>query len=201
MLLSSINLDKLSREQKTSLIFDGTEDDGIQGDCILLFGDRSSSRSRKAADLFLKKRAPYIIVSGSGNRWGDNETPEAIWMKGQLLNFGVPEDKIFLELEADNTTENVLGAAYVLEKKIGLHRIKRILIVSAPFHVKRCYLTLRTYMPNWIDYSFCPDDRKRGRKHNWWTDPKEEKTINKEIASLIRYTNMGILNDVDIKDL
>jgi uncharacterized SAM-binding protein YcdF (DUF218 family) len=198
--LSSIFPESLSRQQMTSLLFDGMQDDQKNGDCILLFGDRSSNRVRKAADLFFKKRAPYILVTGSGRRWGESEIPEALWMKQRLLQLGVPEDKILLELEADNTTENVIGSALVLQKILGLHKVKRILIVSAPFHIKRCYLTLKTYMPHWIEYSFCPDDRPFGRRDNWWEDPKEEYTVKKEIHSIVRYVRMGILDDIEVDD-
>ena len=198
MFISQLKIEALSKEQVTQFIFDGMQDDGQAGDCILVFGNRSLHRVKKAAQLFFDKRAPVILVSGSSRRWGAGEIAEAVWMKNQLLQLGVPEDKILMELEADNTTENVIGSAYVLQKKFGLHKVKRILAVSAPFHMKRCCLTLKTYMPVWIDYSLCPDDRTSGQKHNWQEDPQAVRLVMKEIRSIVQYTKRGILVDREI---
>ncbi|MED1205738.1 YdcF family protein [Heyndrickxia acidicola] len=198
MFISQLKIEELTKEQITQFIFEGMEDDGQEGDCILVFGNRSLHRVKKAAQLYFDKRAPVILVSGSANRWPEGATAEAVWMRNHLIKMGVPEDKILMELEADNTTENVIGSAYVLQKKLGLHTVKRILAVSAPFHMKRCYLTLKTYMPTWIDYTLCPDDRPLGQKHNWQDDLQTEQLILKEMHSIIQYTKRGILLDREI---
>jgi uncharacterized SAM-binding protein YcdF (DUF218 family) len=38
-----------------------------------------------------------------------------------------------VEVEASNTTENVIASALVLQRENGLNRTKRILVVSSPF--------------------------------------------------------------------
>lgn len=201
MRLSELNPDRLSKEQITSFMFDETRDNGNCGDCILVFGAKTIHRVEKAAKLYHDKRAPSILVTGSAARWGLNETPEAIWMKDHLTKLGVPEKDILIELEASNTTENVIASMMVLQQKYGLHTIKRLLIVSSPFHMKRCLLTLRTYMPDWITYTYCSDDRKVGQRDNWWTDSTEKARVIKEVHSISKYAGLGIIEDVDIPSL
>lgn len=201
MLISSLDPSTLTLDQITGLLFTDLVDDGKNGDCIFVFGGRSVRRIKKAGELFLANRAPYILVSGSSARWEDKTTTEAEWMKEHLIEMGVPEEKILLEEQADNTTENVVASAFILQRNFGLHNIKRILVVSSPFHMKRCSLTLQTYMPSWIHNTYCPDDRPFGQKDTWWKDPVEEKKVLKEVRSLIRYVKEGILMDVDIGEL
>ncbi len=193
--LSELNPDTLSREEITTLMFHDTIDDQQTGECILVFGAKTIHRVIKAANLYHDKRAPKILVSGSAARWGENEEPEAIWMRDRLVELGVPSEDILLELEAANTTENVLASLMVLQRSIGLNHIHRLLIVSSPYHMKRCHLTLTTYMPDWISYSFCSDDRESGQRNNWWKDEREKARVMKELHSIQRYVKNGILKD------
>lgn len=197
MLISEINPDHLDRAQLTRLIFGGIQDDGQKGDCIFVFGGKSTSRVLKAAQLFKEKRAPYVLLTGGASRWDLPET-EAQWMKEHLLKYNVPEEQILLECEAANTTENVVASMMVLQKKFSLHLVKRILVVSSPYHIRRCHLTLKTYMPSWIEYSLCPDDRPYGQIYNWWKAKKERERVIKEARSLVKYVNEGILIDKEI---
>ncbi|MDQ0482651.1 YdcF family protein [Guptibacillus hwajinpoensis] len=198
MRLSELNPDRLSKEQITSFMFDDTYDDGNNGDSILVFGAKTIHRVEKAAKLYHDKRAPSILVTGSAARWGVNEAPEAIWMKEHLTKLGVPDEDILIELEAANTTENVIASMMVLQQTYGLHIMKRLLIVSSPFHMKRCLLTLRTYMPDWISYTFCSDDRTVGQRDNWWTDSTERARVIKEVHSISKYAGLGIIKDADV---
>ncbi|WP_027725599.1 YdcF family protein [Tuberibacillus calidus] len=197
MRLSEINPESLSRKQLTRLIFGGIHDDGKNGDCIFVFGGKTSHRVLKAAQLFKNKRAPYILLSGGSSRW-DHPKPEAEWMKEHLMAFDIPEACILTECEAANTTENVIGSMMVLQKKFSLHRIKRLLLVSSPYHMRRCELTCRTYMPDWIQYSLCPDNRPYGQSYNWWKAEKERQRVLKEATSLVKYVREGILMDCEM---
>lgn len=199
MKLSELDPDNLSREQITAIMFEETVDDYKSGDCIFVFGSKNIHRVIKAAKLYHDKRAPKILVSGSAARWGENEETEATWMKDRLVDLGVPNEAILLEHEAANTTENVLASLMVLQRSIGLNRINRLLIVSSPYHMKRCHLTLTTYMPDWISYSYCSDDRELGQQNNWWKHDEERARVIKELHSIQRYVQEGILKDYSIQ--
>ena len=197
MWISKVNPEALKREQLTKLIFDGIRDNDKDGDCIFVFGGKSTNRVLKAAKLFKEKRAPYILLTGGSSRWELPQT-EAEWMKDQLLTFDIPEEKILLECEASNTTENVIASMFVLQKKFSLHKVRRLLVVSSPYHVQRCLLTLKTYMPKWVGYSLCPDDRPYDQSYNWWKAEKEKQRVIKEAHSIVKYIQEGILLDYEI---
>ena len=198
MRISEIDPDALNIEQLTKLLFGGIRDDGKSGDCIFVFGGKTPHRVLKAAQLYKHDRAPYILLSGGSGRW-DHPKPEALWMKEHLLALSIPNDRILLECEAANTTENVIGSMMVLQKKFSLHRLKRLLVVSSPYHMRRCALTLKTYMPNWIEYTLCPDHRPYGQSYNWWKAEKERNQVISEAKALVTYVREGILMDWDIE--
>ncbi|GIP33936.1 YdcF family protein [Paenibacillus sp. J2TS4] len=197
MFISKLDPDRLTRQQMTQLLFDGIRDDGKKGDCIFLFGSRSSKRVMKAADLYKAGRAPYILLSG-GTRWGEIIPPEAERMRDQIVRLGVPESALLLEAESNHTGENVIASMLVLSRSIGLHKIRRLLVVTSPYHMRRCHLTLLTYMPRWIAYTLCPDERHDGQANNWWMLPKEKERVAQEARSLIRYVKEGMVIDTDL---
>lgn len=199
MLISEIQPETLTREQLTRFLFDGIQDDGKNGDCIFVFGGKSESRVKKAARLFRDNRAPWVLLTGGSARWENDDTPEAEWMKARIVKLGVPEDALLLEREAANTTENVVASMMVLQRAFGLNRVKRLVVVSSPYHMRRARMTLTTYMPRWVRYSLCPDDRPYGQRYNWWKSQKERERVMKEAASIVKYVRAGILLDEEVE--
>ena len=157
MKLSQINPHELSREQITTILFGEEKDDGKRGDCIFVYGGRGIERVQKAVELYHQKRAKYILFT-SGLKYGKYIHPEAVTMKDEALKMGLPAPAILTEKLSNNTKENAISSLFTLENKFGLHTIKRLLIVSIPWHYRRCLLSLKTYYPRWIEYSWCPAD-------------------------------------------
>lgn len=197
LLISAIQPEQCSREQLTKLLFAGNEDDGRQGDCIFVFGSRSKERVVKAAELYQAGRAPYVLLSG-GTRWGQFPIAEALRMKEQALALGIPESALLLETDSNHTGENVIASMLVLDRAIGLNVIRRLLVVTSPYHMRRSHLTLLTYMPPWIGYTLCPDGRKHGQADNWWNDPKESERVFTEAKSLVSYVRQQKIIDGEI---
>ena len=199
MKLSEMEGMELNEELINKVLYDIPKDDGKVGDCIWVFGSKNflEERVNVAFDLYKKKRAPYILLSGGLGKTGT--IPEASIMKEQLLAKGVPEEDILYEEESNNTTENVLCALLVLERKFLLQNIKRLIIVSSPGHIQRLQLTLSRYMPKWIEYSFCYDDNSPSSKENWMkTEDMKEKVI-KEANGIIYYAKHGYIDDKEIE--
>lgn len=72
-------------------------------------------RMARAADLFARRLAPFIIVSGGNVH--PNRTPfnEAIEMKRLLIGqYGIPADRILIEPHARHTTTNLRNSARLL---------------------------------------------------------------------------------------
>ncbi len=198
MLLSEINEDTLNTDNINKILFNIPKDDGLNGDCIWVFGSRRfcDERINLAVKLFKENRAPYILLSGGLGKAGI--VPEAKLMKDKAISMGVPEDRILIEDESYNTTENVLCSMLVLERKFLLQNIKRLIVVTSPFHVQRLSLTLSRYMPKWIEYSYCYDNNSRTSIDNWTNNEESIKDIEKEAKGIIFYAKNKYIDDKDI---
>lgn len=86
----------------------------------------------------------------------------------------------------------------VLERKFLLQNIKRLIVVTSPFHVQRLSLTLSRYMPKWIEYSYCYDNNSRTSIDNWTNNEESIKDIEKEAKGIIFYAKNKYIDDKDI---
>jgi uncharacterized SAM-binding protein YcdF (DUF218 family) len=196
--LSSIDPKRLSREETTRLAFGEPTESLASGDCIFVFGGRGLERVACGVQLLHEKRAPILLFSG-GTKYGRLDTPEAETMRLHALAMGAPSDALLTETLSNNTKENVLASALVLDRAIGLHAIRRLLVVSIPWHMRRCLLTLQTYLPDWIQYSWIPAPYRDHQRNNWWTHDLARGYVIEECEALVRYTREGQLLDVDIE--
>ncbi|GIO36387.1 hypothetical protein J41TS12_12480 [Paenibacillus antibioticophila] len=167
MKLSELSMNHISianRDLINRILFDGVNDDGKPGDLIFVFGSLSANKYRvpHAVDLYKSGRSPKLLMSG-----GALEEPEAISMRKKAIEFGVPEQDIIVEAHSKNTVDNVLRSKEVIDEYLGLQNIRRILVVTTFYHIRRCYLTLKTFMPEHIEYSLCPAQDNNTRPNNW----------------------------------
>lgn len=197
MLISSIQLQNLTHDQITYLLFGDESDDGRKGDCIFTFGGSRIERVEKAVELYNQGRSSHILFAG-GTKFGRPNPPEAIQMLENAIKIGVPKSAILVETESNHTKENVISSLLVLDRNIGLHKIRRLLVVSVPWHYRRCMLTLKTYMPKWIEYTWCPANHKEHQPDNWWKSPETFDYVMGELNSLTTYVQEGQLIDEDI---
>lgn len=187
MLISKMNPDELTRDQITKVVFGGRKDadnGSLRGDCIFVFGSSTLSRAVKGTELFLSGRAPYLLFSG-GDRFGQKSKPEAELYRDEAIKRGVPGKFILTETVSNHTKENVMCSLTVLDRGIGLENINRLLLVSAPFHMRRCLLMLRTFMPPWYEYTWCPDERASCQADNWWKTETGMQNVQAELRKVI----------------
>lgn len=198
MKLSEVQFEQVSKDNRElvhRLLFEGMVDDGLNGDLALVFGSKKASRYRVpvAVQLYQAKRAGKLLMSG-----GKLDIPEARQMTDRAIELGVPAEDIFLETSANNTTENVTLSMKLLDQVIGLEKLKRILIVTTHYHMRRCWLTLTTHMPAHIEYTFCPANDLTTRQDNWWNNEEGIERVLPEVRALIGYARQGIISDYEI---
>lgn len=198
MLLSDFDEDNLSINDINNILFTIPKDDLCNGDCIWVFGSRHfiDERLNVAVKLYKEKRAPFILFSGGKGKKG--VVSEAKAMKEKALSLGIPEEAILTEEESYNTTENVLCSMLVLERKFLLQNIKRLLVVSSPFHIQRLSLTISRYMPRWIEYSFCYNEDSPTSNKNWLNDSVSKKRVEKEAKGIVYYAKNKYIDDKNI---
>lgn len=201
MLISNMNPELLRRDQITKLLFgsaDDTDNGNLNGDCIVVLGGPYLSRAKKAAELFHAGRAPYIMFTG-GNIYGQRNIPEAVVLKNEAIKLGVPEESILAETQTKHTKENILHSLLILDRVIGLEKITRLLIVSSPVHMRRCLLILKTFMPPWYQYVWCPDPLAIGQADTWWIDKTEERRVQAELFKVVNGVKEKHFIDDDVK--
>ncbi|MCZ8538644.1 YdcF family protein [Paenisporosarcina quisquiliarum] len=196
MNISQLEPNKLTDLQMTELIYSNLEDDNKNGDCILVPGSNKAVEYRlpKAIQLYKQGRANKILFSG-GVIWEGNKLTEAQLLKEKAIEQGIPEEDIIVEDVSLHTKENVLASLLVLDRAFYLHNIKRIIVVTTNFHMRRFHLTLKTFMPDWIEYSLCTVNDQTTREDNWFNYPYGRKRVEMESGKLINYVKQGIIID------
>jgi uncharacterized SAM-binding protein YcdF (DUF218 family) len=199
MYISKLDVEKLTNNQMTKLLFSGIEDDNEKGDCIFVAGSSKAVQYRlpKAVELYNQGRASKILFSG-GVKWKDSELPEAFELKNEAIALGVPEKDILTEDISLQTLENVLASLLVLDREFHLHNLQRLLVVTTSYHMKRLHLTLKTYMPDWINFTLCPAEDNNTGENNWFLSEIGRKRVKDESAKVIKYIQQGALCDEKI---
>jgi uncharacterized SAM-binding protein YcdF (DUF218 family) len=95
---------------------------------------KSSDRFIQAANLYHTGKVKQLIISGgSGNFW-IAEPPEAIFIKKQLINNGIPDSCILIEKKSRNTYENGLYTKQLIDSA----RIAGpFLLITSALHMPR----------------------------------------------------------------
>ncbi|MFE7062083.1 YdcF family protein [Sutcliffiella sp. NPDC057660] len=199
MLISELDENTLTDHQIASLLFKGLDDDQQKGDCILVVGSSKAVQYRlpKAVELYHSGRAGKILCSG-GVKWDGLEHAEAIALKNEAVKMGVPEKDVLVEDLSLHTKENVLASLLILDRAFSLHQIDRLLIVTTAFHMKRLHLTLKTYVPSWINFTLCPVNDRTTRADNWFQSEPGRKRAEAESRKIIMYVKQGALVDEEI---
>jgi hypothetical protein len=199
MLISKLDGNQLTDAQMINLLFKGIEDAGETGDCIFVAGSSHAVKYRlpKAVELYKAGRAGKILFSG-GVKWEDHPYCEALMLKHEAMKLGIPEEDILIEDLSLHTKENVLASLLVLDRAFYLHTIRRLLVVTSHYHMRRLHLTLKTYMPTWIEFTLCPVNDQRTNEDNWFTTEIGRKRVETEAKKLINYVKLGVLADENI---
>ncbi len=113
-------------------------------DVLIVLGSNDIRVAEYAAELYHKKLAPLVIVSGGVAHNNDLlatgwDKPEAMVFLDSMVELGVPETTILVEANSTNTGENFTNSRELL-KKLG-KTIKSGLIVQKPFMERRALAT------------------------------------------------------------
>ncbi len=123
----------------------------VKKDIMLVLGGHDLRVPEYAAELFVQKFAPTIIVSGGVAHAGDlletewNQT-EAQKFAEVMMPRGVPRENILLENEAKNTGNNFTLSRKVLQEKDIV--FDNALVVTKPYMERRAYATGRMLWPD-----------------------------------------------------
>lgn len=199
MNLSNIKLFSLSKEQINKIIFDNIEDDKEHADYIVVFGNPTfyKERAKKAVELFKENRAEKIILAGGkGHIILRNKInkKEARKMYDTIIRNSIKKEHIYLEEASNNTYENVENIVNLLKEQEKLNEVKRIILVTNEYHLKRCYLLMKKRLPK-VEFSLVKTDNQKYDSENWNKTLKGRIMIYIELYYLKRFAKKGKIKD------
>ena len=201
MKISQIDKDELSDEIVDRILFDGYSDDGEKTDCIVVLGSIKASKYRVpvAVDAYKKGRAPKLLFCGGKVRdFPEGQMCEAEHMRQSAINLGVKPEDIIVDVNSQNTVENILGTLMELQRAFWINRVKRILLVTTTYHMKRSLLLARYLFPEHIEVIPCPADDTNTRRDNWMNSEEGRKRAIDEVNNLISCVKNGLIPDFEI---
>lgn len=167
------------------------QDELTPADLILVFGGKRLERADRAAELFNAGLAPRIFITG-GDKRGIGVC-EADRLKARCVEQGVPEEAISVECESVNSLENVRMSVAAIEEQIGWRHIQNVIIISAPYHLRRVKQALAHYIPRSVQITCCPDTRTDITRENWWHTPEGQNMVYRELEKVRTYAHQGEL--------
>ena len=201
MLVSRIKEEDLTYEVVDRLLFQGLEDTGENADCIVVLGSVKAAKYRVpvAVDAYKAGRARKILLCGGKLRdFPAGKYSEAEHMRQATLELGVAAENIILENLSQNTVENILFALIELQRTFWLNNIRRVLLVTTTYHMRRSLATARYLFPEHIAIVPCPANDNNTRRDNWMNTPAGIERAKGEAMKIVRYVISGVIPDFEI---
>lgn len=201
MLVSKITEENLTTELIDQLLFQGLADTGDNADCIIVLGNIKASKYRVpvAVDAYNAGRASKILLCGGKLReFSTGNCSEAAHMRNTALALGVSAEDVIMENASRNTVENILFAMIELQRKFGLNNVRRVLLVTTAYHMRRSLEIARHLFPKHINIIPLPANDTNTRRDNWMNTPVGITRAKSEALKIIRYVQDGILPDFEI---
>ena len=201
MLVSRITEDDLSIALIDRLLFQGIEDTGENADCMIVLGSIKAAKYRVpvAAQAYKAGRAGKIMLCGGKLRdFPEGKYSEAEHMRRAALELGADEEDIILENHSMNTIENLLCALVELQSAFGLHTIRKVLLVTTAYHMRRSLAIARYLFPAHIEVIPCPANDTNTRRENWMKSDVGIQRAKNEAMKIVDYVNNGVIPNFEI---
>jgi len=159
MLISQIREADLTPEVVDRLLYQGIEDSGDAADCVIVLGSSKAAEYRVpvAAAVYHAGRTGKVLLCGGKRRtFPDGIASEAAHMKAAALALGIREEDLLLEKSSQNTIENILFALIALQRAFCLNQVRRVLLVTTAYHMRRSLAIARYLFPAHITVLPCP---------------------------------------------
>ena len=188
-------------EKKVEFICGSIVDDGMSAPvAILLGGNPNNARPRAiaAAELYKSGRVPFIVPSG-GVKWDvdGEQISESHYMKRILMENGVPEEAIILENQATTTKENMMYASIVINRVLRMTRVKRVIIVTSFWHLRRSVALAKLLLPRHMEVSGYAAYPEGFSGENWHKSDELRKWFESEMNLLKDLVNKNLMEDIE----
>lgn len=201
LLASEIDCHKLTDEIVDRVLYRGLEDTGARSDCILVLGSTKASQYKipVAAEAYRNHRAPKILLSGgSVKAFPEGEMSEAEHMRLHAIAQGVRAEDLILDTSSRNTVENMFGSLLAMQRTFCIERVKKILLVTTSFHMRRSLALARYLFPPHIEVLPCPAEDTHTRRDNWMKSEVGRKRAVDEVEKIVACVKNGLAPDFEL---
>ena len=139
-----------------------------------------------------------MLCGGVLRDFSGEKCSEAEHMRKAVLELGVPEENVILENLSQNTVENILFALVELQRAFWLNRVRRVLLVTTAYHMRRSLAIARHLFPAHIAIIPCPADDSNTRRNNWMNTPVGIERAKGEAMNIVRSVINGVIPDFEI---
>lgn len=180
-----------SRDAITRFLF--PEDKPSPVDLCFVLGCLTPCNMDSAIELYEKGYTQSILISGHGR--APDELPEYEQFWCYALERKVPASAILVECKATNTLENFVFSKPIIEAEFGWQRIRRVALVTKPFHMRRAVMTARAQWPDHVDFIKLPSrDPGDPPAATWWETEAGRTFVLSELRAIGTYGLSGDLS-------
>lgn len=127
--------------------FEHADDELVESDGIVAFGNHDIHVAERAAELYLEGTGSFVLFTGGFGRitkeiWGETEAEN---LSKRALELGVPEAAVLVEGKSTNTGENISLSKKLLAEKDLLS--DRLIMVERPYRQLRIRAALEVQWP------------------------------------------------------
>ena len=108
------------------------------------------------------------------------------------------EGDVIMETSSQNTIENILFALIELQRAFCLNNIRRVLLVTTAYHMRRSLSLARYLFPQHIAVLPCPANDTHTRRDTWTNSPIGIARAKKEAMKIVDCVRNGAIPDFEI---
>jgi len=200
MKLTDIDIENITDAIIKNVLFSTPKSEYTEADCLIIFGchlkNLLDERIEKAIDAYETKEVKKILLTGGIGVKGDFNESE--YMKDKLLNYGIKEEMIIVENKSTTTEENIINSIEILNDNKLIENSKLIL-VSNQAHLRRIGMEFKKQLGNKkIEIIYEYPNASLISFENIIKDSDLRTIAVNEIKKIIRFINMGIVDDENI---
>jgi uncharacterized SAM-binding protein YcdF (DUF218 family) len=164
-----------------------TNDPLQQADAIIVLGGGNGDRERTGARLYKEGYAPLVVTTGEPLKIPSiDDTPFAKFSADYLKKLGVPETAILQLPQSTSTCDDARLTLASLPSGI-----KRIIVVSDPFHTRRSQLIFNGRFKNQVEVIMTAASPSWFDPSRWWMRENGMIAVGSEYLKLISTATRG----------
>lgn len=201
MKVSKLSKEDLSENIIDKILFEGLEYSGEAAECAMVLGSMTAPKYRVpvASNLYKIQKVNKLLLCGGKIRETEyGKMTEVQLMKNKAIELGVKETDLLFEENSLTTKENIICALLPLEREFKLSNLRKIILVTTAYHMRRSMLMAKTYFPNWIKIIPCPAEDIKTRRDNWFCTEEGITRARQEAWKIVCYINDGSIPDFEI---